>query len=378
MSREVVEKEFIGVFGSPPEFVVRAPGRVNLIGDHTDYNGGFVLPMALERSLWLAVRRRPDGVIQLSSRELERAAGFSVDSLDVPQGDWLDLARGVAWAMAGHGEVSGFDGAIVSDVPVGSGLASSHAFQVALTLAIDHLGRDSLDPVEVAKVCLRADNEWRGIGAGIMDQMASAASIAGHALLIDCRSLQLRAVPVSPEVSVVIAHTGTRRDLSVSDYAIRVGECRRAADLLGVPQLRDLTIDALEAGVARLETPLDRRVRHVVTENDRTVRAAALLEAGDLAGFGELLSASHRSLAADYEVSTVELDAMVAVAGAHPACFGARLTGAGFGGAAVCVVRKGGVEDFIRHLSAGYEAGTGLQAEIWEERPGAGAAVVES
>jgi galactokinase len=373
-------------YGREPAVLVRAPGRVNLIGEHTDYNDGFVLPMALERAAWIALEPRDDGVVRLLADDLGQEGTFDVatartrdargDARD-PEGGWLEYPRGVAWALQDAGHVlRGFDGALASDVPRGAGLSSSAAVELAVAAAFAAAADLAWDPIAIARAMQRVENLWVGVQSGIMDQLIGAAGVAGHALLIDCRDLSLRPVPLPAGVAVVVLDTDTRRTLVGSAYDERRASCQRVAAELGVAALRDVDASSLAAAAARLD-PLDaRRARHVVAENARTLEAASALAAGDVDRFGRLMDASHESLRVDYEVSSPALDAIVAAARGAPGCLGARMTGAGFGGCAVALVTEARIDAFVEHTVAAYRAATGREARAYPSRAGGGAGPV--
>ena len=369
--REAVAALFQESFARPPSVIVRAPGRINLIGDHTDYNDGFVLPMALSRAVWMAASGRTDRAVRVISSELGRGR-FELTDLS-RQGTYVDYLSGVAWAMGPDG-LPGLDIAITSDLPMGAGLSSSAAIEMATLLVFSELGGRGWDPVESAKTARRAENEWVGVASGIMDQLIVAVARAGHATLIDCRSLQARALPMPREVDVVVLDSGTRRNLTGSAYNERRLACERAAAVLGVAKLRDAALAMLDD--ARLD-PVDRRcARHVVTENDRVVAFAASFERNDLAAAGSLMNLSHESLRDDFSVSTAALDALVESAWSQPGCFGARLTGAGMGGCAVALVRSEAVLAFVEGVGAAYRTATGLETQFYPSEATNGVEVV--
>jgi len=381
--RERAIAAFEATYGRSPTHLVRAPGRVNLIGEHTDYNDGFVLPMALERAALIALAPRDDGVVRLAADDLGRQGTFAVatarsrdargDARD-PQGGWLEYPRGVAWALQDLGHaLAGFDGALASDVPRGAGLSSSAAVELAVAAAFAAASGFAWDPPAIARAMQRVENLWVGVQSGIMDQLIGAAGVAGHALLIDCRDLSLRPVPLPEGVAVVVLDTDTRRTLVGSAYDDRRAACTRVAHVLGVRALRDVDADALAAAAERLH-PIDlRRARHVIGENDRTLAAADALAAGDVARLGRLMDASHASLRDDYEVSSPALDAIVSAARAAPGCLGARMTGAGFGGCAVALVDRDDVESFVAATTDAYRAATGNRARAYVSAAAAGA-----
>jgi galactokinase len=349
-------------FGSAPTMISRAPGRVNLIGDHTDYNDGFVLPMAIDRAVWIAWRPRDDERVVAYSLDRTGSAAFSIATDDGPIArteDWAEYVRGVAWALRADGRtLRGWEGVIASDVPIGAGLSSSAALELATARTFVAASNDTWDARAMARLAQRAENEWVGVSCGIMDQLVSASGVRGHALFIDCRSLETRAVRLPDNVAVIVLDTATRRELSSSAYNERRAECDAAARALGVATLRDVSLDRLEAEASRLSPIVARRARHVVTENARTLAVAEALAVNDLERVGAAMRESHASLRADFEVSTPALDAMVAIAARDAGCVGARMTGAGFGGCAVALVRRDAVASFTRNVATAYELET--------------------
>jgi galactokinase len=369
--REAVAALFEQSFARPPSVIVRAPGRINLIGDHTDYNDGFVLPMALNRAVWMAASGRIDREVRVISSELGRGR-FELDDLS-RQATFVDYLSGVAWAMDPEG-LPGLDIAITSDLPAGAGLSSSAAIEMATLLVFSELGERGWDPVASAKTARRAENEWVGVASGIMDQLIVAIARAGHATLIDCRSLQAQALPMPGEAEVVVLDSGTRRNLTDSSYNERRLACERAAAVLGVKKLRDADLAMLDD--VRLD-PVDlRRARHVITENDRVLAFAAALDRNDLGAAGSLMNRSHESLRDDFSVSTPALDALVESARSQPGCFGARLTGAGMGGCAVALVRSAAVPTFVEGVRTAYRTATGLEAQLYPSEATDGVGVV--
>ena len=365
--RDRVVDEFTRRHGAPPTWIARAPGRVNLIGDHTDYNGGFVLPMAIDRAVWIALRPRRDGEVHAYSLDFGEEVRFSIGN-DARAGDgWVEYVRGVAWALRHDGVPlpHGWDGVLAGDVPLGAGLSSSAALELAAARAFAAASDVTWEPVRMAQRAQRAENGWVGVNCGIMDQLISAAGHAGHALLIDCRSLETRAVPMPADSAVVVLDTATRRGLVDSAYNERRSQCEAVARHFGVPLLRDVTEQDLVARGGELEATALRRARHVVSENARVLAAADALARNDVREVGRLMNASHASLRDDFEVSRAELDAIVEIATAHAACHGARMTGAGFGGCAVALVRRDGAERFAADVARDYEARVGLRPAVY-------------
>jgi galactokinase len=362
-------------FGRPPKAVAEAPGRVNLIGEHLDYNEGHVLPVAIDRSVMVAFAPRPDGRVRLYSLDLDQQSAFDLEDIqrdaEVP---WSDYVRGVAWAVreAGH-QVLGLDAALQGDVPIGAGLSSSAALEVAALGAFEAVSGLRLDRRDLALLGQRAENRFVGVACGIMDQMAAALSRAGHALLIDCRSLEHEAVALPlAGLRLVVADSGVRRALLDSQYNLRRQECQRAAELLAaliagrpVAALRDIRPEDLARHGDSLPPNLLRRARHVVEEERRVLLSVEALRTGDVEAFGDMLNASHRSLRDDYEVSSPELDLLVELAWAQPGVLGSRLTGAGFGGCTVSLVRAEALEAFREGVVARYCAETGREGRMY-------------
>ncbi|HEX7005203.1 MAG TPA: galactokinase [Trueperaceae bacterium] len=363
-------------FGAPAQAVVRAPGRVNLIGEHTDYNEGFVLPMAIDREVRMAVRPRTDGRVVVRALDVGEEAEFEVDAPTKGRG-WSEYLKGVAWSLAWAGiELRGFEAAFSGNVPRGSGLSSSAALELAVARAFHVSSSFEWEPERIARICQRAENEWLGVRSGIMDQLASAAGQEGHALLIDCRSLAVDPVPLPSGSAVLVLDTSTRRALVGSDYNERREQCEEAARRLSVASLRELTRERLEAQAHLLTPLLLRRVRHVVAENDRTLAAAAAMRAGDASRLGELMNESHISLRDDFEVSSKALDAMVSCARSQPGCLGARLTGAGFAGCAVALVTAEAASAVAAAVGDCYRTASGREPQIYLCRAAAGAGLI--
>lgn len=357
----------------PNNVVSRAPGRVNLIGEHTDYNDGFVMPMALPFETTMSIVQREDRTVTL------RSAGFqnvTFDLDDDPRGvaSWGRYVAGMAHFLAADGlEVSGFDATIETTIPVGASLSSSAALENATGFGLTVLAGQVPDPISIALTGQRVENEIIGIQSGNMDQLISAVAVAGAAVLIDCRSLDTTPVHLPSNASVVIMDTMTRRELVDSEYDLRRASCERAASALGVKALRDASIDE----VALLPEGVDKlRATHIVTENDRVLRAQKYLGDDDLGAFGRLMNESHFSLQADFEVSSPALDEMAAIARAHDACFGARMTGGGFAGSAVALVERDHAEGFVGHVADQWQEQLGERPDIWVVEPSSGASAV--
>ncbi|MCS6770874.1 MAG: galactokinase [Kiritimatiellae bacterium] len=373
--RSRVLNEFAARCGGAPDALVRAPGRVNLIGEHTDYNEGFVMPIAIERATWIALRARSDTMVILHSLDHQATLQFDADRPEHGGEAWTEYPKGVANALREEGFVlRGFEGVTACDVPMGAGLSSSASYELAVARAFQVVSGWAWDPIRMALLAQRAENRWVGVQCGIMDQLISAIGKRGHALLIDCRDLSHRAAPLPEGCAVVIMDTMTRRGLVDSAYNERRAQCQAAARQLGVRALRDVTEAEWAARAHELEETVRKRARHVVTENARTLAAAEAMSAGDGRRLGRLMNESHDSLRDDFQVTNDALNLIVDLARAHPACLGARMTGAGFGGCAVALVSESGVDDFCARLRAEYSARTGKSPSLYVTRGADGAA----
>jgi galactokinase len=360
--------------GSEQALLVRAPGRVNLIGEHTDYNEGFVLPAAIDREIWIAYEPWDKPAVELTSAELKETRSFAFDdlSLETPRTrSWIDYVAGTAWAMRESGlPLQGFRGALDSTIPVGSGLSSSAALEMASTWALAAPRVPRPTPAKMAAIAQRAENAYVGVNCGIMDQFASAAGRSGHALLIDCRSNEFEATPMPAGLSIVVCDTGSPHRLDATAYNARRFECEVGARLIaerepGVKSLRDVDEAMLERNRSRLPELVGRRCEHIVLEDARVMATVAALRDGDLDALGRLFAASHASLRDLFEVSSPELDAMVEIARAVPGVIASRMTGAGFGGCTVNLVRFGAEDALRERVLAEYPARTGLTGRVF-------------
>lgn len=375
--RERVIHQFQEEFNAAPRYIVRAPGRVNLIGEHTDYNEGFVLPMAIDRATWIAFSPRNDGHVRAHSVDFDETLEFSLGHFENTDQGWLEYVKGMAWVLQAAGyRLTGWNGTIAGDVPVGAGLSSSASIELAVARAFATISDIPWNPPVIAQLAQRAENEWVGMNCGIMDQMISAAGVAGTALLIDCRSLETRNVPLPPDTVIVVLDTATRRGLVDSAYNERRKQCEDAARAFNVPALRDVSLAEFERRAHELDDVTRRRARHVISENERTLAAADAMNAGDAARMGELMNASHISLRDDFEVSSDALNLMVEQAQQQPGCYGARMTGAGFGGCAVALVQAAAASDFAAAVGQGYRQAANLEPSIYICQPAAGAEVI--
>lgn len=361
---------------APPgsDLAWRAPGRANLIGEHTDYNDGFVLPVALGLALYIAGRRSP-GSLRLSSLDQSGVASVDLSTGEGPDKGWGRYATAVVRSLLDEGvELTGFSGVVVSELPVGAGLSSSAALEVAIASA---LVAEPLEPVRMAKICRRAENAYVGVQSGIMDQLASAAGRSGHALLIDCRDVSVEAVEVPAGLRVVVIDSAVQRGLAESGYNERRKQCEAAATALGVASLRDADDELLESHLGRMGDLVYRRARHVIGENERVKTTVAALRTADFERLGRLFDDSHRSFAQDFEASTPEVDSLVKVARETDGVVAARLTGGGFGGCTVNLVLEGRAEDAAAEILSGYGALTGLQGRAWVSEPADGVTPLE-
>jgi galactokinase len=359
--------------------IVRAPGRVNLIGEHTDYNEGLALPAAIDREVRIGFVPAGDGRVELVRSDTGERAAMMPDADRPPDGTWFDYVAGVALELRRAGLVpGGLRGVVTSSLPMNAGLASSAAFELAVAWALLGERAADVDPLALARICQRAENEYVGVRCGLMDQFASACGVRGSALLLDCRSLDWRAVRLPPELALVVLHSGSSRSLGASEYNARRVECEAgvaAAARLdpAVRSLRDVGPELLAAAAGAMDEVVLRRCRHVVAENERVGAVVAALESGDLRALGALFAAGHASLRDLFEVSSPELDALVEIAIGVPGVVAARMTGAGFGGSTVNLVRPDAVGALRAAVAAGYTSRTGFLATVLEVDAAAGA-----
>ena len=375
------EAEFTRRFGRPPRFVAAAPGRVNLIGEHTDYNDGFVLPMAIDRYVVVAADPGPTRCPwagRLFSMALGREATIPVEPPFAPGPDvWARYVQGVV-AFCPPGP---FEAVVASDLPVGGGLSSSAALEVAAATLFEAMTGTQFHPLTKALLCQKAEHDFAGVPCGIMDQCTSVMGKEGALLLLDCRYRTVRLTPLAdPDVVALIVNSNVRHDLGDGGYAARRRQCEEAARALGVAALRDVNPDRLEAERGRLDDVHYRRARHVVTEIARTVEAAEAIGRGDWPAVGRLMHASHASLRDDYQVSCEELDLLVELAAecSGDGAIGSRMTGGGFGGCTISLVRREALDRVTRHIEERYRAKTGRAATVFATRPVDGARVVKA
>lgn len=369
----LAQSEFARHFGTKPSIIVRSPGRVNLIGEHTDYNDGFVLPLAIDRATWLAVNPRTDNLVRLYSTDFKESAEFALAELKTGKPEWAEYAKGVAeQLLAESHSLRGFDAVIATDVPVGAGLSSSASFSLGIARAFQAVSGFAWDSAQLARLCQRVEKERIGVNCGIMDQLIIASALDGQAMQLDCRSLTTKTAPLPVGYAVVILDTKKNRTLAGSAYNERRAQCESAAKFFGVKALRDVTVAQITAAQGKLDPLIWRRARHVVTENDRVEQALTAMHAGDAAKLGQLMNASHESLRTDYEVSCAELDEISALARAQPGCIGARMTGAGFGGCGVALVKTENAAALATVVASGYQKRFGVTPAIYVTKASAG------
>ena len=372
--------KFVGLFEERYQRrprLFQAPGRVNLIGEHTDYNDGFVFPCAIDRRTVVAIAARPDNVVRARSVGFDGVAEFRLDAAATRANHWSDYVQGVVVELLAAGvAMTGADLLIESDVPLGAGLSSSAAIEVATARAFLGMSGAAMSTREVALLCQRAENRFVGAPCGIMDQFASCHGRSGHALLIDCRTLSVEGVPLPAGHSIVVCNSMVRHSVGGGEYGERRRACEEAARRLGVKALRDVGVEEFERRADELPNVVRKRARHVVTENARALAAVDALRAGDTIRFGKLMNESHDSLRRDFEASCDELDLLVELARGTRGVAGARMTGGGFGGCTVNLVLRGDADAMRESVAAAYRARTGIAAETYEFTASAGAGEV--
>lgn len=384
VNTETLLKQFAGVYeGHQPSVIARAPGRVNLIGEHTDYNDGYVLPIAMDRAIYVAARPRNDGRLLVQSTLFDRMVLWSLDDLGAPsEPRWANYVKGTAAMLMRHGvELCGADLLIASELPVGGGVSSSAALEVGTAKALLALVNALVDPVQLALWCRQAEHEYAASPCGIMDQFASLLSHKDSALLLDCRSRTYDHLPFNPSTAtVVVMDTQVKHDIGAGEYPVRQRQCNAGVEFFrkidpGVRALRDVTEELLAAHVRDMDKITAARCRHVITENHRVVHAAEALRAGAFHEFGQLMTESHRSLRDDYQVSCEELDALVEIACGIGGVYGARMTGGGFGGCAIALVEDEAVDALRRAVTEKYDRRFAKPAIVYSTQAAAGADV---
>ena len=368
---ESLRQDFARSYGDSP-VIFRAPGRVNLIGEHTDYNDGFVMPVAIGFYTWVAANRRQDRVLHARSEEFDESIDLSLDALSgPPRKHWSDFVRGVAAGLKERGTpLEGANLIIQGQVPMGAGLSSSASLEVAIGLALLSVSHADVQKLDLVKACQRAEHEYVGTRCGIMDQYIAVFGRAGHALMLDCRSLEYQALAIPSDARLVICNSMVRHELASGEYNRRRADCEAGVKIFSqsMPQvraLRDVSPSDLEKHAIKLPEEIYHRCRHVISENQRVLDAAEALRSSDLHRFGQLMYESHRSLRDDYEVSCRELDLLIEIASSCEGVYGSRMTGGGFGGCTVTLVRSAAVESFRETMSKSYTAQTGLLPDVY-------------
>ncbi|HET9908745.1 MAG TPA: galactokinase [Anaerolineales bacterium] len=369
---------FSKTFGEKPAHLARAPGRVNLLGEHVDYNDGFVLPAAIDRATYIAFSPSDSVQTTLLAADLNQQVSFSPETISTktqidssPLPEWALYPAGVMWTLLAESvSTPAMNAVYASNVPRGSGLSSSASVEMAFMIGWQTLGQWKLPPMQQAQLSQKAENQYVGVNCGIMDQFASACGVENHLLLLDCRSLEWKPIPLPADVAVVIADTMVRRKLTSGEYNNRRAACEEAVrllqkDLPDIKSLRDVSVHDFNRLAGKLPEEVSKRARHVVEEIERTNQAEALLKVRNIPRFGELMNECHKSLRDFYEVSCPELDVMVRIAQSLDGCYGARLTGAGFGGCTVNLVAQENAEAFAQSLKEGYQIETGYQPDIY-------------
>jgi galactokinase len=381
VNADTLKSSFVEQYASQPEIFVRAPGRVNLIGEHTDYNYGFVLPVAIDKRITIAARKRNDRIVILHSLDFNRTVEFTLDSIQRSSGSdlWSNYTKGVAYFLQESGyTLPACEAVITGDIPIAAGLSSSAALEVSSALMFLALSEINMDKTDLALLCQRAENQFVGVNCGIMDQFISVMGQRDHALFLDCRSLEFKLVPLhlkdkvshNDVVKIVVCNTKVKRELAASEYNKRRAECERGVDMLkrflpNITALRDVSIEDFRKHAHHLPPVTQKRCGYVIAENARVLSSVEDLRTGNLGGLGALMQASHEGLRQEYEVSSAELDAMVEIALSVDGVIGARMTGAGFGGCTVNLVYESAIETFVQAIESQYPQMTGVQPEIY-------------
>ncbi len=369
---------FNELFSKSPELLIKSPGRINLMGEHTDYNDGYVFPMGIQSSMWLAVSKRDDHQVNCYSLNLSEMKSISIDKIVNREKSWGEYIKGVAWSLRKSGyKLAGWDGVFYSEIPVGAGLSSSAALELSFARAFAKFSNIKWSSKEMAIICQRAENEWVGVNCGIMDQLIVAAAKENSALLIDCRSLDFDEITIPSNIAFLIMDTSTRRGLVDTKYNQRRNSCQLASRLLNVKSLRDISLSFLKKAEHKLDKTIYKRAYHVVTENERTIEVSKIIDNGDISRVGELFKLSHESLRDCYEVSSPELDIMVDIANNNEHCYGARMTGAGFGGCAIAIVDDRFANEASNEIKMTYDKKTGLSSNIFVSKASEGTHIIE-
>lgn len=381
---DILRQAFIQHFEAPPEIYVRAPGRVNLIGEHTDYNDGYVFPIAIDRQVEVMASTRTDAQVVIRSLDFSESETFALDDIQRLEGSWCDYPKGVASVLQQEGHrLQGLNAVITGNVPVAAGLSSSAAIEVASALMFTSLAELTIDRRQLALLTQRAENQFVGVNCGIMDQFISLMGKQAHALFLDCRSLDFDLVPLPMDtMRVVVCNTKVKRELTGSEYNERRAECERGVEILqqwlpGIKALRDVSLSEFEMHRSKLPELTQRRCGYVIRENERVLSSVKALQSGNHVHFGQLMAESHVGLRDDYEVSCPELDTMVEIASSVDGILGTRMTGAGFGGCTVNLVKEEAVDRLEEAVRTRYPSKTGIEPEIYVCQIADGASVTE-
>lgn len=363
---EKVTTKYFDLFSTKPEMMVFAPGRVNLIGEHTDYSDGFVLPLAINMGILIALKVREDEQVKLFSLDFEEYFDQEISKFSKKEGKWQEYIKGVAWAFKEAGfDLKGFQGTFAGNLPIGAGLSSSAALEVATAKTFCITSDIDLSKRGLAKICQAAERDWVGVNVGIMDQLISANGKSGHAMMLDCRTLETKHIPIPDNICFVVMDTSTRRELSHSEYNTRHEEVKLAASILGVTHLRDASRRMLINKKGQMPQKIFTRAKHVITENERVHAFGSAMEGSNPEKMGDLLNQSHISLRDDFEVSSRELDIIVEISQKQAVCYGARMTGAGFGGCALALIEENKLDGFTNDVSQSYIKETGITPNIF-------------
>jgi len=354
------------IFSNAPQFIIRSPGRVNLIGEHTDYNQGLVLPLAIDYAAWIALSPNSETKVELYSKDFDQTQEFDLNNIKNKKENWLEYIKGVAFHLIKKGfNLNGFQGVIQSNLPIGAGLSSSAALEMATIKAFSAVSDFSIEAREMALIGQKVENEWIGLNSGIMDQLISASGVKDHAIFIDCRNLNYKPIPIPKNATIAILDTTTRRELTNSAYNERRQQCEMATSLLGVSSLREISLEYFLENRSKLDSIIGNRALHVISENQRTQQTIEKLNQNNLKAVGELLIESHQSLRDLYEVSSTALNQITEAAIKSRGCYGARMTGGGFAGCAVALIDTKKAEYFKEDVTRTFSDTSGLKPNIY-------------